>query len=878
MTGNRRPGGGNNGNGWNGRRHKRGPRRFNHKMQAKLVVLFIAVLLAFAVLILRLFMINRNNGNEYKKQVLSQRSYDSREIPYKRGSITDRNGTVLATSELIYNVIVDAYQMNNGPQNDEGVSSYLNPTLDACERLGLDRSTIEQYIHDNPDSRYYIARKGLTYEEKTAYEKEISDAEERVSNIKKEIQAEKSGAADESKLENLNTQLQDAQKVNEEYQNIQGIWFEASYTRSYPNGTLMSHALGFSGTNNEGAFGLEEYYNDTLNGTPGREYGYLNDSSNLERTVIDAEDGDNLVSTVDTNVQSIVEKYLQEFMEEYKDGDYHQGYGARNVGCIIQDVNNGNILAMASYPTFDPNDPYNTDLLTGLPVLNKEDAPTYEYLTQEDVDTITKDNKQMSRYLYSLWNNFCISTYYEPGSTAKPFTMAAGLESGKLTGEETYYCGGSLTVDGWEINCHNTNGDGMLTINQAIERSCNVALMDMALATGEETFCKFQRIFNFGLKTNIDLAKEVRTDGLVYSADKMVDVDLATNSFGQNFDVTMIQMITGFSSLINGGYYYEPHMISKITSASGATVANIEPRLLKRTVSESTSAKIREACLQVVAGENGTGKTARPAGYMIGGKTGTAETISDDPDNPRDRTNYVVSFMGYAPADDPQIAIYVVVDRVNHYPQDDAKYATRIVRKVLTEVLPYLGIYMTEELSEEEQKELEELNLSNTLAYGATNYDKIPNPIVCDIDTSGDGTPDAVDANGDGTPDTPLDTNGDGVTDAVDTNGDGKADLYDTDNDGVVDSESPKEGQVDLTQETGTGDQPWKSYAVDPETGYYVNPSNGNLIDPDTGYEYSASSLPENIGTGKASVKAGAAADSDNDSADDKPEETEAAE
>ena len=878
MTGNRRPGGGNNGNGWNGRRHKRGPRRFNHKMQAKLVVLFIAVLLAFAVLILRLFMINRNNGNEYKKQVLSQRSYDSREIPYKRGSITDRNGTVLATSELIYNVIVDAYQMNNGPQNEDGVSSYLNPTLDACERLGLDRSTIEQYIHDNPDSRYYIARKGLTYEEKTAYEKEISDAAERVSNIKKEIQAEKSGAADESKLENLNTQLQDAQKVNEEYQNIQGIWFEASYTRSYPNGTLLSHALGFSGTNNEGAFALEEYYNDTLNGTPGREYGYLNDSSNLERTVIDAEDGDNLVSTVDTNVQSIVEKYLQEFMEEYKDGDYHQGYGARNVGCIIQDVNNGNILAMASYPTFDPNDPYNTDLLTGLPVLNKEDAPTYEYLTQEDVDAITKDNEQMSRYLYSLWNNFCISTYYEPGSTAKPFTMAAGLESGKLTGEETYYCGGSLTVDGWEINCHNTDGDGMLTINQAIERSCNVALMDMALATGEETFCKFQRIFNFGLKTNIDLAKEVRTDGLVYSADKMVDVDLATNSFGQNFDVTMIQMITGFSSLINGGYYYEPHMVSKITSASGATVANIEPRLLKRTVSESTSAKIREACLQVVAGENGTGKTARPAGYMIGGKTGTAETISDDPDKPRDRTNYVVSFMGYAPADDPQIAIYVVVDRVNLYPQDDAKYATRIVRKVLTEVLPYLGIYMTEELSEEEQKELEELNLSNTLAYGATNYDKIPNPIVCDIDTNGDGTPDAVDANGDGTPDTPLDTNGDSVTDAVDTNGDGRADLYDTDNDGVVDSESPKEGQVDLTQETGTGDQPWKSYAVDPETGYYVNPSNGNLIDPDTGYEYSASSLPENIGTGKASVKAGTAADSDNDSENDKPEETEAAE
>ena len=826
-------------------------------MQGKLVVLFSFVLLAFAVLILRIIMINRNNGNEYKKQILSQQSYDSEEIPYKRGTISDANGTVLATSELIYNVIIDAYQINNGPTNDEGTSSYLEPTLAACERLGLDRSTIEQYIHDNPDSRYYIAKKGLTYAEKTAYEQEISDAADRVTNIKEQISEEKAGAANETTLANLQTQLEEAQKTNEEYQNIQGIWFESSYTRSYPNGTLLSHVLGFSGSSNEGAFGLEEYYNDTLNGTSGREYGYLNDSSNLERTVINATDGNNLTLTIDANIQSIVEKYLQEFMDEYQDGDYHEGYGARNVGCIIQNVNNGEILAMASMPTYDPNDPYNTDLLVGMPVLDDTDSPTYEYLTEDDVKTISEDSEQTSRYLYSLWSNFCISTYYEPGSTAKPFTLAAALESGSLTGDETYYCSGSLTVDGWEIKCHNTDGDGLLTLNQAIERSCNVVLMDIALATGEETFCKFQRIFNFGLKTNIDLAKEARTDSLIYTADNMVDVDLATNSFGQNFDVTMIQMITGFSSLINGGYYYEPHIVSKITSASGATVQNVEPKLLKRTVSEETSAKVREACLQVVAGDNGTGKTARPAGYMIGGKTGTAETI------PRDKTNYVVSFMGYAPADDPQIAIYVVVDRVNHYPQDDAKYATRIVRKVLTEVLPYLGIYMTEELSESEQAELEEMNLANTLAYGASNYNQKPVAIICDTDTDGDGTADAIDGNGDGTPDTPVDTNGDGVTDALDVDGDGMADLYDTNNDGVVDSDSPKEGEVDQTRTTKLDSAVWKTYEVDSETGYYINPNNGNLIDPNTGYEYSSTSLPDNLGTGKASTAAGSAADSE---------------
>lgn len=838
-------------------------RQFDHKMQAKLVVLFGLVLLAFVALILRLIMINRDNGNEYKKQILSQQSYDSQELPYKRGTITDCNGTVLATSELIYSVIIDAYQINNGPENDEGASSYLEPTLAACERLGLDQDTIRQYIHDNPDSRYYIAKKGLTYAEKTAYEKEISDAEERVAGIKKEISAEKSGSNNEAALNDLQTQLEDAQKVYEEYQNIQGIWFESSYTRSYPNGTLLSHVLGFANSSNEGAFGLEEYYNETLNGTAGREYGYLNTSSDLQRTVIPAEDGNNLTLTIDANIQSIAEKYIQEFMDEYQDGDYHEGYGARNVGCIIQDVNNGEILAMASAPTFDPNDPYNTELLTGMPVLDETDSPTYEYLTEEDVESIAEDNEQLSRYLYALWNNFCISTYYEPGSTAKPFTLAAALESGSLTGDESYYCSGSLTIDGWEINCHNRDGDGMLTLSQAIERSCNVVLMDIALTTGEDVFCRFQRIFNFGLKTNIDLAKEARTDGLIYSADNMADVDLATNSFGQNFDVTMIQMITGFSSLINGGYYYEPHVVSKITSSSGATVQNIEPKLLKRTISEDTSAKIREACLQVVAGAYGTGRTARPAGYMIGGKTGTAETI------PRDQTNYVVSFMGYAPADDPQIAIYVVVDRVNHYPQDDAKYATRIVRKVLTEVLPYMGIYMTEELTEEEQAELQEMNLSNTLAYGASNYDQVPTAILCDIDTDGDGVNDAVDADGDGTPDAPLDTDGDGVTDAVDIDGDGRADQYDTDNDGVVDSDTPKEGQLDETQDSGMSEPTWKSYSVDPATGYYINPATGKLVDPNTGHEYSSSALPDQLGTGKASANAGGAADSEGNVAAD---------
>ena len=208
-------------------------------------------------------------------------------------------------------------------------------------------------------------------------------------------------------------------------------------------------------------------------------------------------------------------------------------------------------------------------------------------------------------------------------------------------------------------------------------------MMRIAQTIGNDEFCRYQNTFNFGLKTNIDLAGEARTASLIYTADDMGPTDLATNSFGQNFNVTMIQLITGFCSLINGGYYYEPHVVDKITNASGATVANIEPRMLKQTVSESTSAMIRDYCRAAV--DIGSGKTARPAGYRIGGKTGTAETI-DPNTHIRSETEFVTSFIGYAPADDPKVAIYVVVDRPNAEKQASAKYATKLVRDILTEI------------------------------------------------------------------------------------------------------------------------------------------------------------------------------------------------
>ena len=649
--------------------------KFSIKMQKKLVVLFIFVLLAFAGLSARLFWLAREKENQYQKRVLSQQQYSSTSIPYRRGDIVDARGTRLATSEKVYNLIVDAKVMNT---EVSGKKPYLEPTLDALgQYFDLDMAVIRQHVTTNTTSSWYVAAKRLNYDEISGF---------------KEAQQENS--------------------------NIKGIWFEEEYKRIYPYGSLAADAIGFTSTDGQGSYGLEEYYNATLNGVNGREYGYLNDDLALERTVKAAIDGNTIHSTIDANIQMIVEKYLKQFMEEHKD-EYQEGNGAENVGCIIMQVDTGEILAMASYPTYDLNDVRNTDSLLGSKMVEKVTKENGYYEIKKNgqiinAETLAQmDDDAILLNLNNLWKNYCITSTYEPGSTAKPFTVAAALETGAISPNATFECNGSLEVGGHTIRCHNRY-DGVLTLQGAVAKSCNVTMMKIGQAMGKEEFCRYQQIFNFGLRSNVDLAGEARTASLIYQAEDMGPTDLATNTFGQNFNVTMIQMITSFCSLINGGYLYEPHMVSKITNASGATVQNIEPRILKQTISETTSEYIRQYCTAVVT--EGTGKTARPAGYMIGGKTGTAETI-DQNTHQRSDTDHVVSFIGFAPADDPQIAIYVVVDRPNVSHQGDAKYATRIVRSILTETLPYLNIFMTEELNDTEKAELEALQLEITTQY-----------------------------------------------------------------------------------------------------------------------------------------------------------------
>lgn len=703
--------------------------KFTIKMQKKLVVLFVCVLLAFAGLCARLVWITREDGANYQKKVLVQQSYDSVAIPYRRGDIVDSKGTTLATSEKVYNLVIDAKVMGATLKD---TTPYLEPTLQALgDNFDLNISEIREYVTTHPSSSWYVPLKRLSYEE-----------------------------------------IRGFKEAQEENSNIRGVWFEEEYKRFYPYGSLAADVIGFTTTDNVGNYGLEEYYNDTLNGINGREYGYLNEDLNLQRTVKAAVDGNSIHTTIDTNVQMIVEKYLKKFNDEYKDA-YVPGNGAENIGCVMMWVDTGEILAMASYPTYDLNDVRNTDSLIGSRLIEQitnangylENRKTSTIITQSVLDGLS--NEQLYLNLNNLWKNFCIANTYEPGSTIKPFTVATALELATVAPDQSFTCEGYLEIGGYKIKCNNKY-DGTLTLREAVARSCNVTMMKIAAEIGYEDFCEYQQIFNFGLKTNIDLAGEARTASLIYTADTMGPTDLATNSFGQNFNVTMVQVLAGFCSLINGGYYYEPHVVNKITNASGATVQNIEPRVLKQTVSETTSEYIRDFCQAVV--EIGSGKSARPAGYMIGGKTGTAETI--DPDtHTRSETDYVLSFIGFAPVDDPQVAIYVVVDRPNAEKQSTSKFATVIARNILTEVLPYLNIFMTEPLTAEEEQELAALHLEITSQYTARPEDEALG------------------------------------------------------------------GQQGITQNTvDPENQPvWMTFPIDPETGYRVDPETGDLYEESTG-------------------------------------------
>ena len=612
------------------RKRKKPQPKINHTMRGKLVGLFAVVILALVCLLGRITYINATSGTKYKKRVLlqAQQSYQSSVLPAKRGNIYDCNGNLLATSQKVYTVILDCKEVNDEKHD------YVDATVKALvDVLDIDEDDIRKKLTDpaTSSSQYQILKKQITMDQKKAFEEYASPGED-------------SGLSE---------------KELEERANVQGVWFEEDYLRIYPFDELACDTIGFTLSRETADVGLEGYYNSTLMGTDGRQYGYINDESDAEQTIMEPVTGESIETSLDVGVQQIVEKYVNGFKASM---------GAKNIGVIVMRPSTGEIIAMDGGDRYDLNNP-------------RDMSQVY---SQEEIDKMSDEETVTA--LNAMWGNFCVTDAFEVGSVVKPIVMAGALEKGKISATDTFNCDGGETFG--------ANGDtyikcavwpdahGTETLREVIANSCNDGMMQIAAKMGTEAFLKAQSLFNFGSRTGIDLPNEGA--GVIHTTETMGETELACSAFGQGFTCTMLQEINAMCSVINGGYYYQPHLVTAIKDSSGGTVRTINPVLLKQTISSDISADIRSYMQASVL--EGTSRTSKVEGYSSGGKTGTAEKL------PRGNKKYIVSFITFAPVENPQVLMYVAVDEPNAEEQADSKYPQYIAQGILSELLPYLNV------------------------------------------------------------------------------------------------------------------------------------------------------------------------------------------
>lgn len=630
------------------RKNESRQRKLTSKMKIKLAGVFGLFLLALVGLLVGITWINAKSGNKYTQQVLtqSQQQYTDTTVPFRRGSITDRNGTMLANSVKVYNLVLDCVEINNNEK-------YKEPTQNALEEyFEIEKDVVEGLLtsEKTKDSRYQILKKEVTMDEKRVFEESLEIPESK----------EEREALGEEEITRR--------------QRVKGVYFEDTYKRIYPLGSLACDVIGFTDAGDTATWGLEGYYNSTLNGTNGRTFGYLSDSTSIEQNIINPVNGKNLTTTLDATIQEIVEKYISAFDRELSAGPNNKKNakkkGAENIAVIIENPNNGEILAMASSGTYDLNDPRD---LTG---------------SYTDIEIQQMDDEETREALFGMWKNYCVSQNFEPGSTFKPVVVASALESGAITENDRFICDGGEEIGEDYVRCAvYPDSHGSESLGEIIQNSCNDGMMAIGRRMGTNLFLEYQRKFNFGTRTGIDLPSE--ETGLLFSEENMYEMELSTSAFGQGFNCTMIQEIAAISAVVNGGTYYQPHLVKEITDEDGKTVKNISPNILKQPISQEVSAKVREYMGMSVT--SGTSKSAKVQGYSMGGKTGTAEKL-----NEKEKGNYLVSFIGFAPLDKPEVVIYTVVDTPNVEKQASSTYAQYLAQAILSEVLPYMNIYQDE--------------------------------------------------------------------------------------------------------------------------------------------------------------------------------------
>ena len=678
--------------------HNPNPHFRSSVLRRTLLAIAIFLIFFFGILIYQLYALQLRDAELYRTEAVTQQMQDT-ELPATRGSIYSANGKLLAKSNTVWNIIANPKQS----QTNGATTAQLQTAAEEIANLLGDGTTAESIFNiltaTNANGEYYeyrVVAKGV--------EKPVADAI----------------------IEYSMNYRTDPPAGEEQGYRIVVLSTEQASTRSYPYGAFLSSVLGFCNADGSGAYGLEKSYDDTLSGTAGRSIAETNVNgevlANAEADVYPAIDGNNLNLTIDENVQAIVEEYLTEAMNTFS----VHGRGS----AIVMNVKTGAILAMASLEQFDPNDPYTIYDEKMQTILDKEELDendidwlqsrlgedevadiiadakiSRETTTDEEGNTVSSEYTQLQGMMREAqWKNKNITELYMPGSVFKLITASAGLDSGIMTAEQTFYCNGEFTVNEgsqlWEhtYHCANNAAHGLLDMAGALNHSCNLWFIQAAQTLQPTVFYDYIQAFGFTQPTGIDLPNETRWSS-VYDAEEMAEVDtnLYTAAFGQNESITPMQMATAVAAIANGGYLVTPYVVDSITDADGNVVQKTEPTIRRQVISEEVSEQLLSMMETSVdpniptENDYHSNKNAYVAGYRIGGKSGTTERT--DRDWRFDGDYYkAMSFAAVLPVDDPEIEIFVVLDD----PRVSRDFASEVVAPVMgniiSEVAPYLGI------------------------------------------------------------------------------------------------------------------------------------------------------------------------------------------
>ncbi len=663
-------------------------RRANQVIRSRTVlVMAILGVITFVVLFWKLYDLQINQHEAMQTRAVNQQTR-SAVVTASRGTIYDRNGNTLAVSAT-------AETINISPKE---IAEFVESQEKAIEEAAAKAAEKgESYTAPEIRDQAYIAR-GLSRileKDQADIEKAMEDLGSMYYNVRKKVEQE---VADEVRRF-INGEIdEEGNAVPEDQQKkLQGVWIQPDTKRYYTYSTLAANVLGFVNADNVGGVGLEAKYNDVLEGTAGMtvtaKNGVGTDLLYQYEQYYDAENGKSLVLTMDVEVQSYLEKGLESMIDKFD--------AANGATGIVMDVNTGAIVAMASYPNYDLNEP---GVVRDEALQKKLDktladlaGKQSEYETEEEYNEAV--SKAKSEAMNTQWRNKCIDSTYEPGSTFKPITLAIALEEGVVSKSSTFSCSGAVSIEGWTLRCSKKTGHGSQSLVEAVGNSCNPAFINIGLRVGTEKYYEYLQAFGLMEKTGVDMVGEVAgifTDPDTFNSHQ---ISLASYSFGQTFNVTPLELIRAQAACINGGYLYTPYVVEQELDSDGNVIYQHEATPVRQVISEETSAVVRECLEYVVA--SGTGKNGQVAGYRIGGKTGTA----DKTETRNTTKEVVVSFMCFAPADDPQYIMLLTMDtpsRNTGVYVSGGNMVAPTASSIMADILPALGVepdYSADELS-----------------------------------------------------------------------------------------------------------------------------------------------------------------------------------